>query len=185
VSKEQGVHNKEEADDDNEESIVPSHVTSVKILDDHKKLSFINNSEPNPTTPQIIQSAEEHSSQGVKHSSVHSPEHLLWDESRARHGLQALKEEAEKKMSDPSLRHKIIETMVKLTKQLKMEGKFPDKNSLRKGKKRAKDRIDEINVVTGKRKLKKKTPIPNSTPLKETTTSATRHLSAKKRKRRR
>jgi hypothetical protein len=89
------------------------------------------------------------------------------------------------KISDPSLRHKIIETMVKLTNQLKMEGKFPDRNSLKKGKKRAKDRIDEINAVTGKRKSKKKTPIPNSTPLKETTTSATRNLSAKTRKRRR
>jgi hypothetical protein len=83
VSKEQGVHNNEEADNDNEESIVPSHATSVKILDDHKKLPFINNSEPNPTTPQTIQSAEECSSQGVKHSSAHSPEHKPWYGSRA------------------------------------------------------------------------------------------------------
>ena len=94
------------------ETIIPPHVLSVKTLDDHKKLSFINKSEPNPTTQQVIQSAEEYSSQGVKHSSVHSPEHLLWDESRALHDLQALKEEAEKKISDPSLRYKIIETMV-------------------------------------------------------------------------
>ena len=170
---------------DDVETIIPPHVLSVKILDDHKKLSFINNSEPNPTTQQVIQSAEEYSSQGVKHSSVHSPEHLLWDESRALHDLQALKEEAEKKISDPSLRYKIIETMVKLTKQLKMEGKFPDKNSLKKGKKKAKDRIDEVNVVTGKRKSKNKTPIPDTTPPKKTTTSATTSLSAKKRKHRR
>jgi hypothetical protein len=62
-------------------------------------------------------------------------------------------------MSDPSLRHEMVEEMVKLTKELKMEGKFPDKSALKKGKKRAKDRIDEINVVTGKKKLKNKTPI--------------------------
>ena len=66
-----------------------------------------------------------------------------------------------------------------------MEGKFPDKNSLKKGKKMANDRIEEINIVTGKRKSKKKTPIPNSTPMKKTTTSATTSLSAKKRKHRR
>ena len=184
MSHDQGVQSKKVEFDD-VETIIPPHVLSVKTLDDHKKLSFINKSEPNPTTQQVIQSAEEYSSQGVKHSSVHSPEHLLWDESRALHDLQALKEEAEKKISDPSLRYKIIETMVKLTKQLKMEGKFPDKNSLKKGKKKAKDRIDEINVVTGKRKSKNKTPIPNTTPLKKTTTSATTSLSAKKRKHRR
>jgi hypothetical protein len=94
------LHNNEKTDNDNGESIIPSHVTSVKILDDHKKLSFINNSEPNPTTSQIIQSAEGHSSQGVKHSSVHSPEHKLWDDSRALHDLQALMEEAVKE-EDP------------------------------------------------------------------------------------
>ena len=141
MSHDQGVQNRE-VTFDNVETIIPPHVVSVKILDDHKKLNFINDSEPNPTTPQIIQSAEEYSSQGVKHSSVHSPEHKLWDESRALNDLQALKEEAEKKISDPSLRYKIIETMVKLTKELKLEGKFPDKNALKKGKKRAKDRID-------------------------------------------
>lgn len=184
MSHDQGVQSKKVEFDD-VETIIPPHVLSVKTLDDHKKLSFINKSEPNPTTQQVIQSAEEYSSQGVKHNSVHSPEHLLWDESRALNDLQALKEEAEKKISDPSLRYKMIETIVKLTKQLKMEGKFPDKNSLKKGKKMAKDRIEEINVVTGKRKSKKKTPIPNSTPMKKTTTSATTSLSAKKRKHRR
>jgi len=29
---------------DKEETIIPPHVTSVKILDNHKKLSFINKS---------------------------------------------------------------------------------------------------------------------------------------------
>ena len=170
---------------DKEETIIPPHVTSVKILDNHKKLSFLNKSEPNPTTQQIIQSAEEYSSQGVKHSSAHSPEHLLWDESRALQDLQALKEEAEKKISDPSLRNKLIEEMVKLTKQLKMEGKFPDKNSLKKGKKRSKGSIDEDNVVSGKRKSKKKTPIPNSPPPKKDTSPTATHLPSKKRKRHR
>ena len=185
MSHDQGVQNKK-VTFDNVETIIPPHVLSVKILDDHKKLSFINNSEPNPTTPQIIQSAEEYSSQGVKHSSsVHTPEHKLWDESRALHELEILKEEAKKKISDPSLRYKIIETMVKLTKQLKREGKYPDKNALKKGKKRAKDRINDINLVAGKRKQKKKKPIPNSTQPLKTTSSSTAPLSAKNRKRRR
>ena len=181
MSKDQGVQN----DEDNDEHTVPSHPPSVKSLDNHQKLSYLNNPEPNPTTREIVKSAEQCSSQGVNHSSVHVPEHLQWDESRALNDLEALKAEAEKKIGNPSLRSQIVENIVKLTKQLEMEGKYPAKNALKRGKKRSKDRIDQANVVTVKRKSKKKTPIQETTPQKKHEKSASTPTSSKKRKRRR